>query len=154
MGNTWPTALTELAGEWGEPSVGEPIEYERLRVAYEHGSFEITLFNRGIMLIFCDDERIRRMHRAWFTMRWSGWRAAVPAEEGPAWMAPDTRVVNALVQLGQRDDAHGQAGGLQLLQPRRDGRNAVEVINDPVGVEEVARPHSRAGGRVVTRRSA
>jgi hypothetical protein len=56
--------LEELAGEWGEPDAGEPIEYERLRVAYERGAFELTLFNRGIMLIFCDDERIRRMHRA------------------------------------------------------------------------------------------
>jgi hypothetical protein len=55
--------LGELAGEWGEPDAGEPIEYERLRVAYERGSFEITLFNRGVMLIFCDDERVRRMHR-------------------------------------------------------------------------------------------
>ena len=57
--NTWGG----LAGEWGEPDAGEPIEYERLRVAYDRGAFEITLFNRGIMLIFCDDERIRRMHR-------------------------------------------------------------------------------------------
>ena len=56
--------LEELAGEWGEPDAGEPIEYERLCVAYERGEFEITLFNRGIMLIFCDDERIRRLHRA------------------------------------------------------------------------------------------
>lgn len=51
---------------------------------------------------------------------------------------------------GLRSDADD----LQLLQPSRDGRNTVEVIDDPVGVEEVARPHSRAGGRVVTRRSA
>ena len=56
--------LEELAGEWGGPDAGEPIEYERLHVAYERGAFEITLFNRGIMLIFCDDERIRRLHRA------------------------------------------------------------------------------------------
>ena len=63
-------------------------------------------------------------------------------------------VVNALVQLGEGDDAHGQAGGPQLLQPRRHGRDAVEMIDDPVGVDEVARPHRRAGGRVATRRSA
>lgn len=56
--------LDELAGEWGEPDAGEPIEYERLCVAYERGAFEITLFNRGILLIFYDDERIRRIHRA------------------------------------------------------------------------------------------
>jgi hypothetical protein len=55
--------LEEVAGEWGEPDAGEPIEYERLRVAYERGAFELTLFNRGILLIFYDDERIRRMHR-------------------------------------------------------------------------------------------
>jgi hypothetical protein len=56
--------LEELAGEWGEPDAGEPIEYEQLQVAYEHGAFELTLFNRGILLIFSDDERVRRMHRA------------------------------------------------------------------------------------------
>jgi hypothetical protein len=56
--------LEELAGEWGEPDAGEPIEYERLHVAYERGAFELTLFNRGILLIFSDDERVRRMHRA------------------------------------------------------------------------------------------
>lgn len=56
--------LEELAGEWGEPDAGEPIEYEQLHVAYEHGAFELTLFNRGILLIFSDDERVRRMHRA------------------------------------------------------------------------------------------
>jgi hypothetical protein len=56
--------LEELAGEWGEPDAGEPIEYEQLHVAYERGAFELTLFNRGILLIFSDDERVRRMHRA------------------------------------------------------------------------------------------
>jgi hypothetical protein len=56
--------LEELAGEWGERDAGEPIEYEQLHVAYERGAFELTLFNRGILLIFSDDERVRRMHRA------------------------------------------------------------------------------------------
>jgi hypothetical protein len=56
--------LEELAGEWGELDAGEPIEYEQLHVAYERGGFELTLFNRCILLIFSDDERIRRMHRA------------------------------------------------------------------------------------------
>jgi hypothetical protein len=56
--------LEALAGEWGEPDAGEPIEYEQLHVTYERGAFELTLFNRGILLIFYDDERIRRMHRA------------------------------------------------------------------------------------------
>jgi hypothetical protein len=61
--------LDELAGEWGEPDAGEPIEYERLRVAYERGAFELTLFNRGILLIFSDDERVRRMHRVLCVVR-------------------------------------------------------------------------------------
>jgi hypothetical protein len=39
-------------------------EVDLVLVAYEHGAFELTLFNRGILLIFYDDERIRRMHRA------------------------------------------------------------------------------------------
>jgi hypothetical protein len=55
--------LKELAGEWGKPDVGEPIEYEQLQVVYERGAFVLTLFNRGILLIFFDDERVRRMHR-------------------------------------------------------------------------------------------
>jgi hypothetical protein len=56
--------LDELAGEWGEPEAGEPIEYEQLHVVYARGAFELTLFNRGILLIFSDDERVRRLHRA------------------------------------------------------------------------------------------
>jgi hypothetical protein len=56
--------LEEVAGEWGEPDAGEPIEYEQLHVAYERGAFELTLFSRGILLLFSDDERVRRMHRA------------------------------------------------------------------------------------------
>jgi hypothetical protein len=55
--------LDELAGEWGEPDAGEPIEYEQLHVVHERGAFDLTLFNRGILLIFSDDERVRRMHR-------------------------------------------------------------------------------------------
>ncbi len=39
--------LEELAGEWGEPDAGEPIEYERLRVAYERGAFELTVFTEA-----------------------------------------------------------------------------------------------------------
>jgi hypothetical protein len=80
-----------------------------------------------------------------------------PGEELPqGGLAADrvARVVDALVQLGERDDAHGQADWPQLIQPRRDGRDAVEMGDDPVSVDEVARPHRRAGGRVVTRRSA
>ena len=65
-----------------------------------------------------------------------------------------TRVVDALVQFGERDDAHSQAAWPQLVQSRRDNRDTVEMVDDPVGVDEVARPHRRAGGRLATRRSA
>src|SRR5206468_3821942 len=56
-----------------------------------------------------------------------------------------TRVVDTLVQLGERDDTHGQAGWPQLGQPLGGSRGAAEMVDDPVGIDEVARPHRRAG---------
>lgn len=62
--------------------------------------------------------------------------------------------MNALVQLGQRDDADRQPCRPKLLELAGDALDTVEVIDDPVGVDQVRQAHNLTSGRVLTRRSA
>lgn len=59
------------------------------------------------------------------------------------------RIVDALIEFSQRNDADGEAFRLQFLELLRDGRNAAEMVNDPVGVDEIG-----GTGHVRTRRAA
>jgi hypothetical protein len=52
-----------LGGLYGEPSWGEPIQFDRLVIEHSAGITEITVFNRGIHLIIDNTETIRRVHR-------------------------------------------------------------------------------------------
>lgn len=55
--------ITELGGEYGDPSVGSPIQVDRLEIEDEVGTTRITVYNRAIMLVHTDDEVMRRLHR-------------------------------------------------------------------------------------------
>jgi hypothetical protein len=55
--------LLNLGGTYGDKDVGSPMEYDRLRLVNIDRTVEITVFNRGMTLIFTEDERIRRIHR-------------------------------------------------------------------------------------------
>jgi len=48
--------LLELAGEYGIPEVGEPIQYDHLVIEHAFGRNEITVYNRAIMLFHTDDD--------------------------------------------------------------------------------------------------
>ena len=55
--------ILELAGVYGDPDVGDPVEYDHLKLVGPEGVVEIEFFNRGITLFMTDDERFRRIHR-------------------------------------------------------------------------------------------
>jgi hypothetical protein len=55
--------LVKAAGVYGDPEWGEPIEYDHLIIEHDAGTAEITVYNRGIMLLFAASEIIRRIHR-------------------------------------------------------------------------------------------
>ncbi len=55
--------LLSLAGTYGDPGLGEPIEYDQVLIEHDVGTVEITFYNRGITLLFTDDEIARRIHR-------------------------------------------------------------------------------------------
>lgn len=60
---------TELGGVYGDPSCGEPIQYDRLVIETDRGTMQIEVFNRAIQLFVLDDERVRRIHRLCETVR-------------------------------------------------------------------------------------
>jgi len=55
--------LLNLGGVYGDENVGDPIEYDHLKLDLTDDVVEIEVFNRGITLIFSNDERVRRIHR-------------------------------------------------------------------------------------------
>lgn len=55
--------LLNLGGVYGDKRVGDPVEYDQLKLVLTDDTVEITVFNCGIMLLVSDDERIRRIHR-------------------------------------------------------------------------------------------
>ena len=55
--------LLNLGGVYGDKSVGDPVEYDNLKLVLTDDTVEITVFNRGITLFMSDDKRVRRIHR-------------------------------------------------------------------------------------------
>lgn len=55
--------LLNLGGVYGDKNVGDPVEYDYLKLVLTDDTVEITVFNRGITLFTSDDERVRRIHR-------------------------------------------------------------------------------------------
>jgi hypothetical protein len=55
--------LLKLGGVYGDRNIGDPVEYDHLRLILTDGVVEITVFNRGITLFVSDDERVKRIHR-------------------------------------------------------------------------------------------
>jgi len=55
--------ILSLNDLYGDPTVGDPVEVDRLEIDFEgdRPPKEITVFNRGLMLLLTDD--VRRLHR-------------------------------------------------------------------------------------------
>jgi hypothetical protein len=55
--------LLNLGGVYGDKDAGDSIEYDHLRLALTDDVVEIEVFNRGITLLFTDDDKVKRIHR-------------------------------------------------------------------------------------------
>ena len=54
--------LLNLGGTYGDKSIGDPVEYDHLKLILTDDTIEITFFNRGITLFMSDNEVVRRIH--------------------------------------------------------------------------------------------
>src|SRR5437899_8646501 len=55
--------LLDLAGTYGDPNAGEPIQYDEVRIEHDQGGVEIVVYNRAILLVTTDNEAVRRIHQ-------------------------------------------------------------------------------------------
>jgi len=55
--------ILNLGGVYGDKDIGDPPEYDHLRIALTDDEVEIEFFNRGILLLTADSETYRRIHR-------------------------------------------------------------------------------------------
>jgi hypothetical protein len=60
--------LLSLGGVYGDRRVGDPMEYDHVKLIGPDDAVEITFYNRGITLFTTDDEVIRRIHRVLCTL--------------------------------------------------------------------------------------
>ena len=54
--------LLDLAGTYGDPNAGNPIQYDGLRIEHDQGVTEIVVYNRAILLFFTDSEAVKQIH--------------------------------------------------------------------------------------------
>jgi|SRR5882724_985239 len=52
----------DLGGTYGDPSAGEPIQYDALRIEHDQGDVEIVVYNRAIRLFTADSKAVKRIH--------------------------------------------------------------------------------------------
>lgn len=55
--------ILELAGDYGTPGVGEPVEIDLLRIKTSRGETRIRALNRGISLLLLSTPELVRLHR-------------------------------------------------------------------------------------------
>jgi len=55
--------LLGAAGEYGDPLVGDPLQYDELTIEHAGGTTRIGLCNRGIMLLTTHEEFYKQVHR-------------------------------------------------------------------------------------------
>ena len=54
--------LLDLAGTYGDPEPGDPIQYDELRIEHDQGDVEIVVYDRAILLFMTDTEAVKRVH--------------------------------------------------------------------------------------------
>ena len=55
--------LLDAGGTYGDPDVGDPIEYDHLVIVHDGGTVDIEFYNKGISLAMGDHERERQIFR-------------------------------------------------------------------------------------------
>lgn len=99
--------LLGVAGEFGNPDVGEPIQYDELTIEQDGGADTMIVFNRAIMLFKTTDEFFVRFHRVACLI--------------DKLASPDQRLQRAPGPSGDSDN-------VLELRPRRRG---TETLRDP-----------------------
>jgi|SRR5882724_1890831 len=57
------SASSTSAAPIGDPSAGEPIQYDHLRIEHDEGTVEIVVYDRAILLFGTESEAVRRIHQ-------------------------------------------------------------------------------------------
>lgn len=60
--------LLRAAGDYGDPLVGDPLQYDELVIEQAGGTTRIALYNRAIMLFSTDEEFYEQVHRVCCTI--------------------------------------------------------------------------------------
>ncbi len=55
--------VLNLGGVYGDKDTGDPVEYDHLRLVLTDNVVDIKVFNRGVMLLFAENEEVKRIHR-------------------------------------------------------------------------------------------
>ncbi len=55
--------LLNLGGAYGDKTLGDPLQYDHLKLVFTDTTVEITVFNRAITLFIENNEQVRRIHR-------------------------------------------------------------------------------------------
>ena len=55
--------LLGASGEYGNPRVGDPAQYDQLMIEHSGDVTEIVVYNRAIMLLYTKDEFYKQVHR-------------------------------------------------------------------------------------------
>lgn len=71
----------DLAGTYGDPSAGDPIQYDHLEIEDDDGVAAIEVFNRAIFLFLSDSPGLKKIHHVCCTIDDLG-RARRPARGG------------------------------------------------------------------------
>jgi hypothetical protein len=53
----------DLAGTYGVPEAGDPIQYDELCIEHDEGDVEIIVCNRAILLFRTDSDAVKRIHQ-------------------------------------------------------------------------------------------
>ncbi len=53
----------DLGGTYGDPSEGDPIQYDELCVEHNKGDVKIVVYKRAILLFTSNSEAIRQIHQ-------------------------------------------------------------------------------------------
>lgn len=55
--------ILNLGGFYGDKDVGDPLQYDNLKIILTYDTVEVTFLNRAIALGFSDNEVFSRIHR-------------------------------------------------------------------------------------------
>ena len=50
--------ILDLAGTYGDPNLGDPTQYDALRIEHDQDAVEIVVYNRAILLFTTDSEAV------------------------------------------------------------------------------------------------